>query len=101
MIYVDTNDGRISIDADNNKIRIKDIKIIDSDNWGDEDCIKMVTTITECNIIVDKSIASQLANCKKIAFLRWNYYKPAYHIIGKTQEFEYQNDGSIIIKIRE
>ena len=66
-----TNNSLIRITYDNETAK--------TDNWGDDDCLKMITTVNACTITIDKSIARDFIN-KIIRFIRWDYYKPAVFI---------------------
>ena len=101
MLYVDIPStpqklmGRLSYD-DDNLITIDVKKDGGSDNWGDDDCNKPVTTVFEADIKIDKSIADDFKNVNNITFLRWDYYRKAYSLHRTKQIKEILDDGSII-----
>lgn len=109
MIYVDmkincVNIGnRLSLDVDDSLIQVKPLSEGWTDNWGDEDCHKMVTTLTDCDIIIDKSLKDEFKEVENISILRYNYYRPCYHIDHSRSvltEKEEQPDGTIIYHYR-
>lgn len=73
-----------------------------TDNWGDEDCRKMVTLLTDCDIIIHPLIAHDFDTTTEINFVRYDYYKPAYAIDHDTKTVkEIKNDGTLIFHVRK
>ena len=97
MIYIDTTNSisdRIEI-SDDKAITVSNIDVAYSDNWGDEDAIKMVSTVNACKIIIDPSVADKFSDTDGIGFIRWNYYRPAYYITGKNWHKKTLPNGGI------
>jgi hypothetical protein len=105
MVYVDIKSevtraiyDRLTIDESD--IKISNISVIDKDNWGDDDCIKMVTTVDRIDILIEPSKAALFENVVDIQMIRYNYYQPAYHLNCRQESIEKQPDGSILLKYR-
>lgn len=102
MVYIDIkNDSSIIPDRiilDDNDIKVSNIKEINSDNWGDEDCIKMVTTVSSIDIKITANAAHKFTNVKDIRMIRFNYYQPSYHLNCSMQSSDKLADGSILLK---
>ena len=102
MIHINTKNTleRIDID-DDNAVKVSDVNVTDYSNWGDEDCTKMVSTVDSCTIEIDKSVAHLFKNIDEITFVRYNYYRPAFHINGSHTYKHICNDGSIVYTIEK
>ena len=103
-IYVDINklNNRISIDGEKDLIKVTNRHITEEMDLGDEDVIKMVTYLNNCDILIDKSIADKFNSAETIKSVRYGYYMPCYSIERETtQEREDLADGSIIFRIRK
>ena len=73
-----------------------------TDNWGDDDCRKMVTLLTDCDITIDPSIAHNFDTTNEIHFIRWGYYKPAFAIDNQTKTTkETKEDGTLVFHVRK
>ena len=102
MVYIDIKKetspicDRITIDESD--IEISNIVKIDTDNWGDDDCPKMVTTVSAIDIKIKENVASKFNEIKDIMIIRYNYYNPAYHLNCHQQSCETQPDGSLLLK---
>ena len=96
-IYPDRNEYE-----DDNLIKIKNMNISRTDDWGDEDIQKVVSDVEECDIHVDASIAEDFEGVTVINFLRWNYYRPAYSIklSNKNVTRTENKDGSLTFSVR-
>ena len=108
MIYVDADfpserNNRLICSRNeyenDNLIQITDKNIIRTEDYGDEDVIKIISDIQSCTIHIDASIADDFKDVNRISFIRWYYYNPAYSIRGNTIEKTMNNDGSITFKI--
>ena len=103
------NSPQLSFD-DNSLVKFHGMTCGDLENWGDEDCHKMVTNAFDCDIHIDKSIADQFIRrtergndgYKTIWFLRYDYYHPAFHLMLDEGDLsvEKQEDGSIVYHLR-
>ena len=100
MYHIDVGAfSRINIENDDDaKIIIK--KEGETDNWGDEDCIKMVTEALDYEIIIKAAVADKFKDVTKISFFRKDYYRPCYHTIG-NQEKIIEPNGDIKFKRKE
>ncbi len=101
MLRIDVPDkiNGISIN-DNNAINIKILKKGESDNWGDDDCIKNVTIIYACEILIKKAYAHLFDNVSHIDMYRRGYYDPAYCFDDEAQEKHYNNNGDLIFRTK-
>ena len=90
----------ITID-DNDAVSVRIIEEGDSDNWGDDDCIKMVTILYACEIRIKKAYAELFKNISRINMYRRGYYNPAYCIDDKSQDKYYAENGDLIFRTRE
>lgn len=82
-------------------IKVENITDSETDNWGDDDCRKMVTLVHSGDILIDKSIANEFDNAPGIQFLRWGYYNPAYYIDPDSAVTkETLADGTLVFHIR-
>ena len=100
MVYVDYKgenryNNRLSYE-DNSLVHVVNREFLGEDDYGDEDCTKMVTRIGTCNIVIDASIADDFKDISEITFVRYNYYSPAYSINYTHCEKEYLEDGGIV-----
>ena len=100
MVYVDYKgenryNNRLSYE-DNSLVHVVNREFLGEDDYGDEDCTKMVTRIGTCNIVIDASIADDFKDISEITFVRYNYYSPAYSINYTHCKKEYLEDGSIV-----
>lgn len=102
MVYVDIKkDSSILYDRiilDDTDIEVSNIKEINHDNWGDDDCIKMVTTVSAIDIKIKATAVSKLTKVSDILMIRFNYYQPAYHLNCSMQSCEKLPDGSLLLK---
>ena len=123
IIYVDVTDvenypeekkqnikimfDRIQIECDDNDnmpIYLQNATLGETIDYGDEDCNKPVTSMICGEIVIKNSAAEYFryfdVNNKKhyrpIAFIRYNYYRPAYAIYGELSDIEETEDGSLI-----
>ena len=96
MLYIDAESGLNRKTYENDDlVKIKINKSQEPDNWGDEDCIKMVSVVTDCEITINPSIADDFQDVNSISFYRKDYYEPAYYIHAKNQTKTINDDGSI------
>lgn len=87
---------------DGNLITVKKLCEGYTDNWGDDDCTKMVTSLDTCDVIIDKSIADDFKEVTNISFVRYGYYKPAYHIDpNSTTTKELLPNGNLVFHIKK
>ena len=108
MIYVDKKincidkGNRMTVEGNNSLIQVVPLIEVSTDNWGDDDCHKMVTTLLSCDIIVDKSLKDEFKEVENISILRYNYYDPCYFIDHRSElkEKEEKSDGTIIYHYR-
>ena len=104
MITISVNENNDNIYKelhipDNKNIKVTNINKIMTDDWGDDDCPKPVTTVSAITITIDKTIAHMFENVIGISFIRYDYYRPAYILnrckhITKTK----QPDGTIVFE---
>ena len=109
MIYVDGKincicvGNRLSLDVSNDKIKVVVLKEGVEDNWGDDDCHKMVTTLTDCDVIISAELKDEFEGVEDISLVRYNYYKPCYYIdhnLAELKDREVRPDGTIIFHYR-
>ena len=86
---------RISID-DSSKVTVRNIKVVDTIDCGDEDCTKMVTIVSGCDVYIDASESDLFENIIDITMVRYNYYQPCYDIDAESCEKEILADGTIV-----
>ena len=102
MVYVSESGigKRLAFD-DSSLVKVSPLSEGLTDNWGDEDCIKLVTTVTDCDITVDSSIVEDFSKIENLSFVRYNYYRPCYHITGRLAGKETLEDGSMVFHYRK
>lgn len=88
--------------ADDSLVSIHLLEKGETDNWGDDDCRKMVTITENCDITIAPAAAKDFkAVSNRITFLRWGYYHPAYYIPNTTKITRiYHKDGSLTLQVR-
>ena len=85
-----------------NLITVRPLRKGYTDDWGDEDCRKIVTSLDTCDVIIDKSIAADFKDITTISFVRYGYYKPAYHIDPNSSTTkEILPNGNLVFHIKK
>jgi hypothetical protein len=102
MVYIDVKKSSETLskrlELNEADIKIEDVKITHEDNWGDDDCIKMVSDVAKATIKISANVAKDFEDVTSINFIRYNYYQPAYHLVCALQSKETMNNGSIVFK---
>ncbi len=101
MVYVDiktTTKPYDRIIIDESDIKLSNITEVRTDNWGDDDCEKMVTTVSAMTIEISKNIAERFNDVTDIQMIRYNYYRPAYHLNCHQVSCEKQANGSLLFR---
>ena len=84
---------------DNSLIKVTDMEVERTEDYGDEDCTKMVSIMRRCKIHIDKSIADDFKDVTYISTVRYNYYMPCYDMWDKTETKTVNPDGSITFTV--
>lgn len=88
------------VSKDNNLVECNIIQSKGPDNWGDDDCPKMVSDVTKAEVILKDEVAKQyIKRPGKIDFIRYHFYNPAYHFDKTNQEYTIINDSLVKITI--
>ena len=109
MINVDFHDDTIDdifgcrkTYDDDRLITIHNVKNGYTDNWGDDDCRKMVTLVNHCDIEINQIIAHDFDTVNEITFLRYDYYNPAYAVDHDTKTTkEILPNGNLVYHVRK
>lgn len=73
----------------------------DPEDWGDDDCEKLVTPVTHAVITLSKSFCDKHLNDnneRTITMIRYGYYNPCYKFTT-PQVWSRLSDGSIKVEI--
>lgn len=101
-VYIDArmkNQTRCEhIILDGRPITVSNATVVDKDDWGDEDCSKIVTMLSKATVKISAEVADRFKDVVHIDFIRYNYYSPAYHLCCKMQSMTKADDGALIIE---
>lgn len=102
MVYVDIRKNASiigdRITLDDKDIEVSNVKVIGCEDLGDEDCIKMVTTVSAIDVKIEADAVAKFPRLDNIFMIRFNYYQPAYELKCTMKSCEKLSDGSLLLK---
>ena len=100
MVHVQGKEFREIIESeDNSSVKCDIITAEPPMNYGDDDCIKMVSNVYEAKIHLTGEIAKEFIkkNIQRISSIRYDYYNPAYAFWFTNQTVNIISDDNVEI----